>query len=336
MENASCFAVHNSENIFVLGQNNLSKKSSIQIISARKAEEWNFTTDPLITSSEGISDISFLNSVLLYGTSFGKVLYYKCSMNGSIRSFNLEQTFLPVDQNGVNLRSNQSHLSKSYLQSYKVAKVRLTPLTTDAFFCVENNRFHFWNIKNPEKPALTSELTSHGYICSAEWNLHAPSQFASGSSHGSLSLFDLRKIGKNASKTAAWKVSDAHSESIRTISWNPSSAELIASASDDGTIKVWDIRVNKDPLCVLQGHLNGVSCLSWHPKNVDVLVSGSLDRTVRLWNLRVSPHYQIYQHDAFSGHSIGVGYIGGSGGLYACASSEGEVFVGETSESFLK
>lgn len=55
------------------------------------------------------------------------------------------------------------------------------------------------------------------------------------------------------------------------------------SASEDGTICVWDTR-NWECLKTLRGHKGSVSCLSVHPSG-KILVSVSKDKTLRTWNL---------------------------------------------------
>lgn len=36
-------------------------------------------------------------------------------------------------------------------------------------------------------------------------------------------------------------IRDAHSEDVNTVTWHPVTAGLLASGSDDGTVKVWDL-----------------------------------------------------------------------------------------------
>jgi WD40 repeat protein len=71
-------------------------------------------------------------------------------------------------------------------------------------------------------------------------------------------------------------------------------ANLLAAASDDGSIVLYDTRrieddkIFKPGKCAamtLNGHKSQVSCLDWSPFVPHLLLSGSFDRTVQLWSL---------------------------------------------------
>jgi COMPASS component SWD3 len=56
----------------------------------------------------------------------------------------------------------------------------------------------------------------------------------------------------------------------------------IASASADGTARVWDAASGAH-IDTLVGHMAGVSCLAWSPDS-GVLATGSDDKAIRLWD----------------------------------------------------
>ena len=57
---------------------------------------------------------------------------------------------------------------------------------------------------------------------------------------------------------------------------------FIASASADGTIKLWDAETGSH-MDTLVGHMAGVSCLAWSPDS-NTLASGSDDKAIRFWD----------------------------------------------------
>jgi WD domain, G-beta repeat len=61
------------------------------------------------------------------------------------------------------------------------------------------------------------------------------------------------------------------------------SGHRLASASDDGTIRVWDADTGHPIGDPLQGHTGQVSCVAFSPDGRRV-VSGSWDATVRVWD----------------------------------------------------
>ena len=61
-------------------------------------------------------------------------------------------------------------------------------------------------------------------------------------------------------------------------------AEYIATASDDKTLRLWDVATG-DALVEFRGHTNFVFSIAFNPHS-NILVSGSFDETVKLWDVR--------------------------------------------------
>ena len=75
-----------------------------------------------------------------------------------------------------------------------------------------------------------------------------------------------------------------HLAGISTIAWSPDAA-LLASGSDDKSIRLWDARAGKAFPEPLLGHHNYVYCVAFSPKG-NMLVSGSYDEALFLWDVR--------------------------------------------------
>ena len=58
---------------------------------------------------------------------------------------------------------------------------------------------------------------------------------------------------------------------------------LLASSSDDTSIRIWDLTLNKEKF-ILNGHSSGVFGLKLI--NSNILASGSYDNTIKLWNIQ--------------------------------------------------
>ncbi|KAK4260129.1 hypothetical protein QN277_003286 [Acacia crassicarpa] len=94
-----------------------------------------------------------------------------------------------------------------------------------------------------------------------------------------------------------------HTKEIYTIRWsptgpgtsNPNQKLVLASASFDSTIKLWDIEVGK-LICSLNGHRDPVYSLAFSP-NGEYIASGSLDKSMHVWSLKERKIVKTYTGD---------------------------------------
>eukprot|EP00817_Percolomonadidae_sp_ATCC50343_P002735 CAMPEP_0117429374 /NCGR_PEP_ID=MMETSP0758-20121206/8939_1 /TAXON_ID=63605 /ORGANISM="Percolomonas cosmopolitus, Strain AE-1 (ATCC 50343)" /LENGTH=446 /DNA_ID=CAMNT_0005216381 /DNA_START=135 /DNA_END=1471 /DNA_ORIENTATION=- len=90
--------------------------------------------------------------------------------------------------------------------------------------------------------------------------------------------------GEDGKKTS--KVMKGHKKWITALAWEPyhlqkNGVSRLASASKDGTIRVWDVIFGRC-LFTLAGHVNAVTCLRWGGDGL--LYSGGHDSIVRIWD----------------------------------------------------
>ncbi|KAL3505093.1 hypothetical protein ACH5RR_034934 [Cinchona calisaya] len=107
-----------------------------------------------------------------------------------------------------------------------------------------------------------------------------------------------------------------HAKEIYTIRWsptgpgsnNPNKQLLLASASFDSTVKLWDVDVGRF-LHSLNGHRDPVYSVSFSP-NGEYLATGSLDKCVLIWSVKEAKIVKRYS---------------GSGGIFeVCWNKEGD------------
>ncbi|KAK9285085.1 hypothetical protein L1049_024270 [Liquidambar formosana] len=107
-----------------------------------------------------------------------------------------------------------------------------------------------------------------------------------------------------------------HSKEIYTIRWSPTGAGtnnpnqqlVLASASFDSTVKLWDVELGR-LLYSLNGHREPVYSVAFSP-NGEYLASGSLDKSMHIWSLKEGKIVRTYT---------------GNGGIFeVCWNKEGD------------
>ncbi|XP_077201602.1 coronin-2A isoform X2 [Paroedura picta] len=82
-----------------------------------------------------------------------------------------------------------------------------------------------------------------------------------------------------------------HKGNVLDIKWNPFNDFVIASCSEDATVKVWNIPQHLLQKSIthaqkeLLGHARRVGLIEWHPTASDILFSTGYDYKIMIWNL---------------------------------------------------
>jgi WD40 repeat protein len=122
-----------------------------------------------------------------------------------------------------------------------------------------------------------------------------------------------------------------HSEKVNTVAWSPD-GRLLASASDDKTVQIWDTFTGKS-IFTYQGHRGQVKVVTWSPDGTRI-ASGSADRTVQIWDVLNASRKITYR-----GHTSSITDIAWSPDGWRLASCSGEnaihVWDGQTGKSIV-
>lgn len=114
---------------------------------------------------------------------------------------------------------------------------------------------------------------------------------ASGSDDGTVYVW------KDGHQSAVLK---GHSSGITAIAWHPTIHTFVASASTDGTVKVWDA-ISGECHATIAHHSKAVTTLEFHPSG-EYLATGSMDKIVGIWKY---PEGQMI-HAFTTGHIVNV------------------------------
>lgn len=105
-----------------------------------------------------------------------------------------------------------------------------------------------------------------------------------GEDSGRMQVFDVGG-GTRAVILKTWHV---HKQPVWVTKWSPTELTTLMSASDDKTVRLWDLPSNT-PSRMFTGHSDYVRSGAFMPGgNSNLLVSGSYDETVRVWDARAA------------------------------------------------
>ena len=93
------------------------------------------------------------------------------------------------------------------------------------------------------------------------------------------------------SDTGRWTADErpftGHQGSVEDIHWSPNERNVFASASSDGTVKIWDLRSkSRSPAVSVQVSTTDVNVLAWSKQTVHLLATGADDGQWAVWDLR--------------------------------------------------
>lgn len=124
---------------------------------------------------------------------------------------------------------------------------------------------------------------SEGYAL--DWSPLAPAgRLATGDNDGIIYITTRNDGGGLVTDT---RPLTGHAGSVEEIQWSPSEEKVFASASSDGTIRIWDIRSkSRKPMISMQVSDVDVNVLSWSKQRSNLLASGDDAGVWGVWDLR--------------------------------------------------
>ncbi|KPJ10542.1 Gem-associated protein 5 [Papilio machaon] len=117
----------------------------------------------------------------------------------------------------------------------------------------------------------------------------------------SISILEYGDKEDGTKQLQVWKVLTGHKNSVLQLAWSPHRDELLASTSQDCTIRVWDI-VGGACVSICNAHAQYAVSVAWcaRPHLPAHLLTGGADCSLRLWS------YMDYPQDKYQGEEIGV------------------------------
>ncbi|QSZ29436.1 hypothetical protein DSL72_003950 [Monilinia vaccinii-corymbosi] len=128
-----------------------------------------------------------------------------------------------------------------------------------------------------------------GPVLDTDWNPFNDRIIASGSDDGKVFIwevpqgFTLYQDSEEPVDVSPISKLAGHSRKVGQVLFNPAANNILASASGDYTVKLWDIGTGKAPLALKHGDI--VQSLSWSA-NGSLLATTSRDKKLRIWDTR--------------------------------------------------
>ena len=201
----------------------------------------------------------------------------------------LETKSIPLTSTTNRIRAHQSEqvsscqppttLTASMVESGQVLIHDVTPHlssfdTPGSFIAPQQN-----------KPLCTvrAHKSVEGYAL--DWSpLHNEGRLLTGDNSGKIFLTTRNQGGGFVTDTTPYT---GHQSSVEELQWSPNEKNVFASASSDGTVKIWDTRSkSRKPAVSVQVSTTDVNVLSWSHQTTHLLASGADDGQWAVWDLR--------------------------------------------------
>lgn len=183
----------------------------------------------------------------------------------------------PVDNKCTPEFRLKGHTKEGYGLSWNALKPGyLLSASDDSTVCL-------WDIQALPAGARTLDklqaFSGHSSVVEdVAWHLHHETYFGSVGDDKRLLMWDTRQA-KSTSQV------EAHTAEVNCVSFNPYSEFLLATASADHTVALWDLRDLRKALHSFTGHTEEVFGVQWAPFNETVLASSGSDRRLHVWDL---------------------------------------------------
>lgn len=149
--------------------------------------------------------------------------------------------------------------------------------------CSDDRTVALWNLSAAAGSTLDAAAVYQGHtdvVEDVDWHKHHECLFGSVGDDRKLLIWDTR----HDSKQPIYAV-DAHQAEVNSLSFSPFGEFLIATASADKSVAIWDLRNLKTALHSFESHTDEVFHVRWSPQHDCILASAAADRRVMIWDI---------------------------------------------------
>ena len=148
--------------------------------------------------------------------------------------------------------------------------------TDDHFAVTTGTRVQIYSSRTRK---LTKTISRFGDVARSGEMRRDGRVIVAGDDSGTIQVFDV-------GSRAILRTWNQHKQPVWTTRFSPSDPTTVLSASDDRTVRLWDLP-SSEPTATFVGHNDYARCADFMPGTMSgMVVSGSYDATVRLWDAR--------------------------------------------------
>ncbi|ESL05173.1 hypothetical protein TRSC58_07199 [Trypanosoma rangeli SC58] len=298
-------SLHNSENALALGLNPLGAGGSVGLMSVEGPEptlqgathmRW-LDMPPDVC----VSSIDWCDDHLLVGSTRGRILLVKADL------YSVNECSGILDPSGCLVSGETQPVvgdiivaPSSHAVSTLVRSVQCNAeVKPSSVVAVVDSRAMVWDVEGGASPVWSwtpgvSPETKHGsqhdVLLFAKWAPRSDSVVLTGSYDGSLLITDTRA---SDSGVGSLSLPMRHGFMARCADFNTLLPFVVAAASSDGTISVFDCRFPDHAVRTISSLQGDVASLRWLRLHSDILATGGIDGTVAMWNLRFAPTHCV-------------------------------------------
>ncbi|PWU91460.1 hypothetical protein C4B63_43g152 [Trypanosoma cruzi] len=298
-------SLHNSESALALGMNPLGGGGSVGLMSVEGPEPTLQGATHIrwldLPQDVCVSSIDWCEDHLLLGSTRGRILLVKAgpySVTESGEALDPSRFLASGDTQpmvGDIIVAPSSHAVSTLVRSVRCN----AEVNSSSVVGVVESRAMVWDLEgdlHPVRawtPGVSTEVKNNGQhevLLFANWAPHCDSIVLTGGYEGSLIITDTRADNiRGHGLTLPMR----RGYMARCADFNTLLPFVVAAASSDGTISVFDCRFPEHAVRTISSLQGDVASLRWLRLHSDLLATGGIDGTVAMWNLRFPPTYCV-------------------------------------------
>ncbi|XP_055383625.1 EARP-interacting protein homolog [Condylostylus longicornis] len=134
--------------------------------------------------------------------------------------------------------------------------------------------------RSESKTRIAAEINANKHaqkFTTGKWSQHHQGNQFITLHECSVKSFDIRDTNH-----CAWSIEEAHGTLVRDLDSNPNKSCHLATAGDDGYIKIWDTRMTKEPIFFRNDHYHWIWSVRFNTFHDQLLLTSSSDGKVLL------------------------------------------------------